>query len=275
YPWFLDWGRDTLIALRGIIAAGMQSEANDILLQFAKFEENGTLPNMIRGNDVSNRDTSDAPLWFFVAAGDYMAQNGNDILQSDCGSGRTLLAVLNSIFENYVKGTPNGIRMDEASKLIYSPAHFTWMDTNYPAASPRAGYPVEIQALWYNAVRVLKDYNSHAAQILPEIRHSIIQYFYHPESSSFSDCLLANEFIPAADALPDDAVRPNQLFLLTLGVLEEKLHCGAILQSATDLIVPGAIRSLADRRLTIPLPVNWNGQLLNDPYHPYRGVYAG
>ena len=275
YPWFLDWGRDTLIALRGIIAAGMQNEAQDILLQFAKYEENGTLPNMIRGNDVSNRDTSDAPLCFFVAAGDYMEQNGDEILQADCGNGRTLLEVMNSIFTNYVKGTPNGIRMDESSKLVYSPAHFTWMDTNYPAASPRAGYPVEIQALWYNAVRVLKDYNSHAAQILPEIRHSIIQYFYHPESSSFSDCLLANEFTAAADALPDDAVRPNQLFLLTLGVLDEKLHCGSILQSATDLIVPGAIRSLSDRRLDVPLPVNWLGQLLNDPYHPYRGIYSG
>jgi len=67
YPWFLDWGRDTLICLRGIIAAGLLEESENILLQFAKFEKNGTIPNMIRGNDDNNRETSDAPLWFFVA----------------------------------------------------------------------------------------------------------------------------------------------------------------------------------------------------------------
>ncbi|MBN1277703.1 MAG: glycogen debranching enzyme N-terminal domain-containing protein, partial [Deltaproteobacteria bacterium] len=79
YPWFLDWGRDTLICLRGIIAAGMLDEAREILIQFARFESQGTLPNMIIGNDASNRDTSDAPLWFFVAC--------NDIFKKEAGEG--------------------------------------------------------------------------------------------------------------------------------------------------------------------------------------------
>src|SRR5207302_7125279 len=66
YPWFLDWGRDTLICARGLLSAGMIDEVKQILVTFARFEENGTLPNTIHGEDASNRDTSDAPLWFGI-----------------------------------------------------------------------------------------------------------------------------------------------------------------------------------------------------------------
>ena len=76
YPWFLDWGRDTLIVLRGLISAGRTQEALLILRQFAGFEENGTLPNMIHGQNADNRDTSDAPLWFFTDCADLAKKNG-------------------------------------------------------------------------------------------------------------------------------------------------------------------------------------------------------
>src|SRR5205807_349769 len=66
YPWFLDWGRDTFICARGLLAAGMIEEVKQIVVTFARFEKNGTLPNTIFGEDASNRDTSDAPLWFAV-----------------------------------------------------------------------------------------------------------------------------------------------------------------------------------------------------------------
>ena len=67
YPWFLDWGRDTLIFCRGMIAAGMKEEVLSIIRQFASFEQGGTLPNMIIGDNAGNRDSSDAPLWLFAA----------------------------------------------------------------------------------------------------------------------------------------------------------------------------------------------------------------
>src|SRR5207249_9314098 len=66
YPWFLDWGRDTLICARGLLAAGMVEDVKQIILTFARFEEKGTLPNTIHGEDARNRDTSDAPLWFGI-----------------------------------------------------------------------------------------------------------------------------------------------------------------------------------------------------------------
>ncbi len=81
YPWFLDWGRDSLIVVRGLIAAGRCSAARQILIQFGRFEQDGTLPNMIRGDQADNRDTSDAPLWFFTACADLIrAENSNSFL---------------------------------------------------------------------------------------------------------------------------------------------------------------------------------------------------
>src|SRR5205085_12361858 len=151
YPWFLDWGRDTFICARGLLAAGMNQEVQQLLLTFARFERDGTLPNTIFGEDASNRDTSDAPLWFGLVC----EELGTDLELLSLAPGRNLRNVLESIARNYIKGTPNGIRMDPASGLIWSPSHFTWMDTNYPACTPREGYPIEIQALWIRLLRQL------------------------------------------------------------------------------------------------------------------------
>ena len=86
YPWFLDWGRDTFIALRGMVADGMFDEALGIVRKFGEFESGGTLPNMINGNDASNRDTSDAPLWYIVATRELAAKAGEArVLGADCG----------------------------------------------------------------------------------------------------------------------------------------------------------------------------------------------
>src|SRR4029077_10386246 len=120
YPWFLDWGRDTFICARGLLAGGLAEEVKDILLTFARFEKDGTLPNTIFGEDASNRDTSDAPLWFALVSEELAAQ---------AGPLEALTPVLESIAQNYIRGTPNRIRMDPASALIWSPSHFTWMDT--------------------------------------------------------------------------------------------------------------------------------------------------
>ncbi len=276
YPWFLDWGRDTLICLRGLIAAGWRDETIDIIRVFAGFEKQGTLPNMIRGNDDSNRDTSDAPLWLFVAVGDCMKKDGTDkVLTMDC-RGRTLLQVLVSIAENYIKGTPNGIRMDAGSGLIFSPSHFTWMDTNHPAGSPREGYPVEIQALWFYALNLLAecDGSSRWRELALQVKESITNY-YPFDNGGLSDCLHCGRGVPALSAAKDDACRSNQLLAITLGAITDRKVQHRILADCEELLIPGAIRSLADRPVNYLQPVYRNGSLLNDPKHPYWGRYEG
>ncbi len=279
YPWFLDWGRDTLICLRGIIAAGMLDEAKNILLQFAKFEKSGTIPNMIRGNDDNNRETSDAPLWLFVACDELMQALGNNqLLKEDCG-GRPLKAVLVSLASGLINGTENGIGIDHDSALIYSPSHYTWMDTNYPAGTPRAGYPIEIQALWHYALCMLDriDKAPDWKQFAEQVEQSIHDLFViqTEESTYLADCLYAEPGTAARDAEVDDALRSNQLLAITLGAVNDADLCKNMLDACEQLLIPGAIRSLADQPVRRPSPVYYNGALLNDPENPYWGHYAG
>ena len=277
YPWFLDWGRDTLICLRGIQAAGFKNECRDILIQFARFEKAGTLPNMIRGDDDSNRDTSDAPLWLLVACADYMEGSGDrSILTADCG-GRTLLDALTGIAEGYVVGTPNGIKVDPGSGLVFSPSHFTWMDTNHPAGTPRQGYPVEIQALWIAGLRQLAKWTGKKRwNTLADQASDSLSTLYVQDGQDFlSDCLHCEPGTPAARAVADDHCRPNQLLAVTLGAVTDPSLAEKIVRSCECLLVPGGIRSLADRPVAHPLPVYRDGVLLNDPEAPYCGRYEG
>ena len=276
YPWFLDWGRDTLICLRGMIAAGLLEESRDIIRVFARFEKKGTLPNMIRGNDDSNRDTSDAPLWMMVAIHDYIRAAGDaSVLSMDCG-GRSLLEVMVSIASHYRDGTPNGIVTDPLSGLVFSPSHFTWMDTNHPAGTPREGYPIEIQALWYAALTFLHEYDQIGGwgALAEKVRKSIETLYPLPQGF-LSDCLHGSRGQAAAGAMRDDALRPNQLFAVTLGAVTDRRLTLGIIRACESLLIPGAIRSLADREVGFPQPVFRNGVLLNDPQRPYWGGYAG
>ncbi|HEY5621106.1 MAG TPA: amylo-alpha-1,6-glucosidase, partial [Pontiella sp.] len=280
YPWFLDWGRDTLICLRGIIAAGMLEEAQNILLQFAKYEKGGTIPNMIRGNDDRNRETSDAPLWLFVASDELMQAQGNQkLLKTDCGDGRTVKEVLIALANGLINGTENGITFDADSGLLYSPSHFTWMDTNYPAGTPRQGYPVEIQALWHYALNMLSriDKKGKWKPLAEQVQESISSLFI-VEASDFTylaDCLTAQPGISAHNAKQDDALRSNQLLAVTLGAVTDSILCRNIIEACEQLLIPGAIRSLADRPVKHPCPVYSDGHLLNDPLNPYWGHYTG
>ena len=270
YPWFLDWGRDTLIVLRGLVRSdAFRAEAVRIIRAFAGFERGGTIPNVIRGQTEANRDTSDAPLYLIVAVRDYIDATGDgDILKQDC-AGRALADVLDSIVKNYMRGTANGIGMDEKSKLVFSPAHFSWMDTNFPAGTPRCGYPVEIQALWYAALKFLG-----YEEIASEVSASIEKYFFLP-GGRCSDCLHCASGTPAAKAVPDDHDRCNQLLAVTLGAVKDPVKAAAILSACGELLVPGAIRTLADRPVRYKLPVSRDGRLLNDPERPYMGRYCG
>ena len=280
YPWFLDWGRDALIFVRGLIAAGKITDAQDIIIQFARFEENGTLPNMIQAENAANRDTSDAPLWLIQACADLIqASNDNRLIESDCG-GRSMRKILLAIGQSIKAGTPHGVRMDPQSGLIFSPTHFSWMDTNHPAGTPRQGYPIEIQALWHAALCFLSEIDStenaknwqHLAQ---QVQDSILNYFWQSELDYLSDCLHAAPGQPAKDAAADDALRPNQLLAITLGAIKEPQKCRLILAACQELLVPGAIRSLADRPVRHGIEIHHQGKLINEPLHPYQGRYEG
>ncbi|MBA3685480.1 MAG: glycogen debranching enzyme N-terminal domain-containing protein, partial [Planctomycetes bacterium] len=207
YPWFLDWGRDSLICARGLLALGMTDEVLGLLTVFGRFEADGTLPNIIHGEDASNRDTSDAPLWYGVVCEDAAALLGAKLYRHNVG-GRTIAEVLVGIATGYLNGTPNGICVDPATALVWSPSHFTWMDTNYPAGTPRAGYPIEIQALWIRLLRQLDRLGIAApgeawGALAARASEAFSKLFWLEAEGWHADLLIAPRGLGASDAVAD------------------------------------------------------------------------
>jgi starch synthase (maltosyl-transferring) len=282
YPWFLDWGRDTFIAARGLLSVGMVTEVAEMLVTFGRFAENGTMPNIIHGANASNRDTSDAPLWYGVLCEETATRIGGTLYEMAVNSsGKTIANVLREIAGGYARGTSNGIRLDPASALIWSPAHFTWMDTNYPACTPREGYPVEIQALW---IRLLRQLHSINAQPLDEpwdamaerAEQSLRKYFWLEEQGYVADVLIAPSGTSADNAIRDQSLRCNFLFAVAFGYFTGPQARRAVAAAFQHLFVPGAMRTLAPLPVWPPLVINApDGRPLNNPREPYWGRYQG
>ena len=279
YPWFLDWGRDTLIVCRGLLASGQAEETGLILRTFAALEDCGTLPNMLGADHAGDRDTSDAPLWLALACEEAGEHLGPSFFQTETGS-RTVFEVLTSLGEHLRLGARNGVRMDPASGLLWSPAHFTWMDTRYPMGTPREGYPVEIQALWIRLLRLLDRLGAPSDgepwSTTATRAEASLDAFWLEDRGWYADVLLAGEGVAAKEAAPADHLRPNQLFLVSLGLVTGIRARQSVAACARHLLVPGGLRSLAPLPVSVPLPIPapWGG-LLNDPLRPYQGRYEG
>jgi len=154
------------------------------------------------------------------------------------------------------------------------------MDTNHPAGTPREGYPVEIQALWIAALSFLAridtaDRQSDWQKMSDQARAALLELFPLRDEGYLSDCLHAAPGVPARQAEADDALRPNQLLALTLGAVSDDTLGRNILCACEELLVPGAIRSLADRPVRYPLAIVHQGRIINDPCRPYQGKYRG
>ncbi|MGC8743616.1 MAG: amylo-alpha-1,6-glucosidase [Verrucomicrobiia bacterium] len=288
YPWFLDWGRDTLICARGLLAAGMIDTVKQIIITFAKYEDRGTLPNAIFGDNTQNRDTSDAPLWFALVCEELAKyetggknQSRASIYQVAIDKKRTLLDVLISIAKNYIYGTPNGIKMDPHSGLIFSPSHFTWMDTNHPACTPREGYPIEIQALW---IRMLKHLHSIGAEPVAEKWNSLFhrslqlfnELFWLENEGWYCDVLSCPPNMPAREAIQDKLLRSNSLLPICLDIASGICARRCVESVRKYLLLPAALRSLAPLKADPPLIIrSADGRVLNNPQFPYWGKYEG
>jgi predicted glycogen debranching enzyme len=300
YPWFLDWGRDALICARGLLAAGMIQDVIHLLTTFGCLVENGTLPNSVQGDNTTNRDSSDAPLWFGLVCEEAngMAQKTSALKTSlyelvvDARGG-TIGHILRQIAKAYIHGTYHGIQMDPGSGLIFSPTHFTWMDTNYPACTPREGYPVEIQVLWIRLLRQLArldqstPHRSEAAHPSPRrpeswlalaerAQRSFHELFWLEDRGYWADLLIAKPGAPAKAAVVDNSLRSNYLLAISLDLVTGEHARRGVEAALLYLVVPGALRSLAPLPVSPPLPIHGHdGRLLNNPELPYWGRYEG
>ena len=250
YPWFTDWGRDTMIALPGLaLATGRPQVAAELLQTFARYVQDGLVPNTFPESEEAAPlyNTADASLWFFQAVWEYYHSTG------DSGLLRRLGPVLADILQHHVRGTHFNIYM-AADGLLHcgSPdLQVTWMDAKVGdwVVTPRNGYPVEIQALWYGALRVMAGLAgdglvpgdpSRYAEAAELTRRSFLARFWNPAGRCLYDLL-------RPDGSPDPALRPNQLLALSLS---HPLLAGEQAQQVVEacrrlLLTPYGLRSLA------------------------------
>jgi predicted glycogen debranching enzyme len=250
YHWFTDWGRDTMISLEGLtLSTGRHIEAGYILRTFAHYVRDGLIPNMFPdGQNDGLYHTADATLWYFHAVERYVAVTG------DRETLRLLLPVFRDIIDHHVRGTRFGIGVDAADGLLRQGAEgyqLTWMDAKVDdwVVTPRRGKPVEINALWYNALRLLEgwlrgeDQNSAArpiAELAERARAAFNARFWYEPGGYLYD-------VVDGEAGDDAACRPNQLLAIALDhpVLDEERWAPVVETVRRALLTPVGLRSLA------------------------------
>ncbi|MDA0336551.1 MAG: glycogen debranching enzyme N-terminal domain-containing protein [bacterium] len=251
YHWFTDWGRDTMIALPGIaLVTGRHDEARRILQAFAGAVQDGLLPNRFADGGGADYNTVDATLWFFVAVHHYLAATGDEQLVTE------LMPVLDDILAWHEKGTRYGIRVDDDGLLMAGEdgQQLTWMDAKVDGwvVTPRRGKPVEIQALWYNALRIYAGLAQFlaapAAQSDAEARAAQVHSrFGEVFWNAAQGCLFDVVDVDGVSGRCDPAVRPNQLFALSLpyALIEGEQARSILKVSRQQLATPRGLRSLS------------------------------
>ena len=252
YHWFTDWGRDTMISFEGLtLTTGRFAEARQILLTFASYVRDGLIPNLFPDGDTEGLyHTADATLWFFHAVSRYVGASG------DTGLARELLPTLSEIADAHLRGTKFNIHVDPADGLLVQGEdgyQLTWMDAKVDSwvVTPRRGKAVEINALWYNALRLLAGwmrdannpeaaarYEEHAARA----RRSFNERFWSEEGGYLYD-------VVDGETGDDPACRPNQVFAISLDhpVLDEHRWASVLHVVERELLTPVGLRSLSPR----------------------------
>jgi predicted glycogen debranching enzyme len=266
YPWFSDWGRDTMISLPGLtIATGRPEIARSILKTFAQYVDQGMLPNRFPdAGETPEYNTVDATLWYFEAIRIYYnATEDDDLLQE-------LFPVLAEIIHWHCQGTRYSIHLDAADGLLYAGeagVQLTWMDAKVGdwVVTPRMGKPVEINALWYNALRSLakfarqlnKPYQEYEA--LADRLLATFGRFWNREMGYCYDVIDS----PTGD---DPTFRPNQIFAVSLP------H--GSLNGWDPLLTPQQQRQVVDR-CSQKLFTSYGLRSLSPDDLHYRGHYGG
>lgn len=287
YPWFREWGRDSMVVVRGLLVARRFNEAREILLQFARLSESGTFPNAINGLNTGDRDTVDAPFLFILAIKEYLAATKDtDFLYQQIPDGRFILLIIEEIFESLQQGAPNGVYMDKKTGLIWAPAHYTWMDTSFPAATPREGYPVEIQAFWYNTLKYLENLyddlglekKAKKCNTLAQKVHASFDELFWLAEGYLADVIRCGSGISAMIGVADKTLRPNQLFAVASGLLDQQRALSIVKKISKNLLIPGFIRSRSEERSReMAIPYFEGNKVKSFNYLPYSyyGTYLG
>lgn len=250
YPWFGDWGRDTFVSIRGLgIASGELAVTRDILLEWANHVSEGMLPNLFPDRGATPEYNSvDASLWFIIAAGDLLdVASAHPGLMDDI-SGQKLKAAIEAILSGYQKGTRFRIYQDEDGLLAAGVpgVQLTWMDAKVDGKviTPRVGKPVEVQALWINALAIGKKFSSRWEPLFEKARQTFENRFWNEAGQQLFDVVDVDH----QPGVIDPATRPNQIFAvggLPLAILSGPRARQVVDRVEAKLWTPSGLRSLA------------------------------
>ena len=274
YPWFADWGRDTMIALPGLtIALGRLDAAASILQGYARLVNRGMLPNCFPdAGQVLEYNTVDATLWLFQTVADYLeARSDPDLL-------RELFPVLCGIIHTHIEGTRYGIQVDPRDGLLRAGepgVQLTWMDARQGShvVTPRIGKPVEINALWLNALDVC----ARLADRLNDSQQGFFETQLKTASAGFQrfwnagrNCLYDVIDVDGGTAA-DASIRPNQIFAVSLPycVLTHEQMGGIVDICARELLTSHGLRSLSAQSPA------YCGTYTGDPRHRDGAYHQG
>lgn len=250
YPWFTDWGRDTMISLEGLtLVTGRLAEAGYILRTFGHYVRDGLIPNLFpEGQREGLYHTADATLWFFHALDRYLQYTG------DQATLQLLLPTLVQIYEAHLRGTRFGIGVDPADGLLRQGAEgyqLTWMDAKVQdwVVTPRRGKAVEINALWYHALRLLERWLADdnqvpkagsVRQLADQVQRSFNEKFWNSADEGLFDVI-------DGPGGKDASSRPNQILALSLPhpVLDPEYWAPVLNVVQERLLAPLGLRSLA------------------------------
>ena len=251
YPWFTDWGRDTMIALPGLcLTTGRFSVAKEILSAFSGAVHDGLLPNRFADDGTGAQyNTVDASLWFFQAIYAYAQASGDwQFAETE------MLPVLQAILKAHISGTDYHIGIDPADGLLHAGepgVQLTWMDAKVGdwVVTPRTGKPVEINALWHNALCIAAEIAERAGQAefaadcrkrAAQAKASFGALFWNPATHSLFDVI-------GPDGRPDASLRPNQIFAASLPfpMIEGERAKSVVDVVAEHLLTPYGLRTLA------------------------------
>ncbi len=250
YPWFTDWGRDTFISLRGLcLATGRLDDARDILVQWAGVVSQGMLPNLFpdRG-DKPEYNSVDASLWYVIAVDEFLEAMKLNRRRVSAQDQKALKEAIESILSGFAKGTRYGIRLDDDGLLAAgeSGVQLTWMDAKVGdwVVTPRIGKPVEVEALWLNALRIAGNFSDQWQNVYACGLESFRSRFWNDKGKYLYDVVDPNHQKGAADP----TFRPNQIF--AVGGLPFALLDGNPARAVVDavearLCTPLGLRSLA------------------------------
>jgi predicted glycogen debranching enzyme len=248
YPWFTDWGRDTMIALPGLtLTTGRYEEAKELLITFAKYVKHGLIPNMFPDTGLEPYyNTIDATLWYFVAVHRYLEYTGEYEFIHD-----KIFPTLTSMIKHHIEGTIHQIGMDKEDFLLKGgnkDIQLTWMDVKIKdwTVTPRQGKAVEINALWYNAVSIYGDlckrYGEeylYYEELAANIKRSFMNKFWNPRTSYFFDYIDGDYY--------NEQIRPNGIIALSLPytIVNEDMALKVIETAFEKLYTTYGLRSLA------------------------------